>query len=201
MTHLYLIRHGRSTWNAEGRIQGHADPPLDDMGRQQAQALAARLYTENLQMVYSSPLLRASQTAELICAAGQWPLRLDERLKERHTGDWTGLTGDEVDARLAAAPDYDWRVLGPPGGESTLALMARAAEVFAEIVAAHPGQKVAVVSHGGLLDAYLRHALGIAHDRPVHFRFGNTALARLVLKDGHVRLLSLGDERHVETLT
>ena len=78
--------------------------------------------------------------------------------------------------------------------------MVRAAEVFAEIVAAYPEQRVAVVSHGGTLSAYLRHALGIAHDRPVHFRFGNTGLARLALKDGQVRLLSLGDERHIEGL-
>jgi len=200
MTHLYLIRHGRSLWNAEGRIQGQADPPLDDLGRKQAHALAARLCSENLQMVYSSPLLRARETAEILCAAGGWPLKLDGRLKERHTGEWTGLSGSEVDARKAANPAYDWRGLGPPGGESPAALTARVAAGVDEIVAAHPEQKVAVVSHGGALNAYLRHVLGIAPDYPVHFRFGNAGWARLSLKDGHVRLLSLGDERHVEGL-
>jgi probable phosphoglycerate mutase len=200
VTLLYLVRHGRSTWNAEGRIQGHADPPLDDLGRRQAQALAARLQTENIHAVYSSPLLRASQTAEILCAVHGWPLWLDPRLMERYTGEWTGLMGSEVDEWMAANPGYDFRVLGPPGGESTAALMARAAEVFAEIVAAHPGQRVAVVSHGGTLGAYLRHMLGIAAEQPVHFRFGNTGLARLSLRDGQVRLLSLGDERHAERL-
>ncbi len=200
MTHLYLIRHGRSLWNAEGRIQGQADSPLDDLGRKQAHALAARLRFESIQVVYSSPLLRARETAEILCAARGWPLKVDGRLMERHAGDWTGLSGSEVEACKAADPAYNWRVLGPPGGESAAALTARLAEVVGEIVSAHADQKVAVVGHGGALNAYLRHALGIAPDYPVHFRFGNAGWARLALKDGHVRLLALGDERHVEGL-
>src|SRR6188768_2423955 len=96
MTHLYLIRHGRTTWNDEGRMQGWADPPLDGVGRQQAQALAARLVGA----------------------------RFDARLRERNIGDWTGLTFEEARARDPQRFEADWRRMGPPGGENQADLAA-----------------------------------------------------------------------------
>ena len=197
MTLLYLIRHGRSTWNAEGRIQGQADPPLDEAGRRQARALAAHLQGMPVHAFYSSPLARASETAEIVAAPHQLSVGFDERLMERHFGEWTGLTGAELETRIEAEPKRDWRMVGPPGGESRADLTARAAAVFAEIVAAYPVHTVAVVSHGGLLGAALNHLLGIPLHRPVSFHFENTSVARLRVNDRGVRLLAVGDDRHL----
>ncbi|MBI3242184.1 MAG: histidine phosphatase family protein [Chloroflexi bacterium] len=200
MTLLYLIRHARSTWNAAGRMQGQADPPLDEAGRAQAQALAERLKDETFHAVYSSPLARARETAEILIAsrAVQPPLVFDDRLMERHLGEWTGLTGDEARDRFPENGGRDWRVDGPPGGESQAELTGRAAEVVGSILAVHPDQAVAIVSHGGTLNAYLAYLLGIPPEKPVGFRFSNCSLARLSVRGENVYLLSLGEESHLE---
>ncbi len=193
MTLLYLIRHARSAWNAEGRMQGQADPPLDELGREQARALAAHLQPETFHAIYSSPLARARETAELFAAPHGLPIRFDDRLMERRLGEWTGLTGDEVNERYPEHMAHDWRTDGPPGGENDAALIARAAAVLAEIMAAHPQETIAVVSHGGTLNAYLAHLLGVPMPRSVTFSFPNAALARLLVTPDGVRLLSLGE--------
>jgi broad specificity phosphatase PhoE len=84
MTRLFLVRHGQSTWNAQGRIQGWADPPLDETGHEQARRLALRLAAEEhgVSAIYSSPLLRARQTAEAVGLALELTVQTDDRLKE-----------------------------------------------------------------------------------------------------------------------
>ena len=192
MTLLYLIRHARSTWNAEGRMQGQADPPLDETGREQARALADHLQHETFRVIYSSPLIRARQTAEMISAPHGLPITFDDRLKERHLGEWTGLTGDEVNLRYPERADGNWRVAGPPGGENQDVLTARAAAVFADILAAHPDETLAVVSHGGLLTATMGHLLGVPRERHVIFSFPNAAVARVKVQANRTIVLSLG---------
>ena len=194
MTLLYLIRHGRSLWNAQNRMQGQADPPLDDTGREQARALAERLKGETFNAIYCSPLLRAKETAEIVFTAHGLPIQFDDCLMERHLGEWTGLTWEEIQARhLDRGGQADWRMVGPPGGEGQAALVARAAAVLDEILAAQPEGQVAVVSHGGLLSAGLTHLLGVPPDRPIGFSFANGAVARVSVKDGMVRVLGLDD--------
>jgi broad specificity phosphatase PhoE len=196
MTLLYLIRHARSTWNAEGRLQGQADPPLDETGHQQVRALVEFLTDEPFDAIYSSPLVRARLTAEALAAPRGLSVQFDARLMERHLGEWTGLKGDEARARIAAFTSGDWRVAGPPGGEGEAALMARAAAALADIIAAHPEGPVAVVSHGGTLRAYLLHLFGFSPEsQHVSFSFENTSFARLRVLDGHVRFLGLGENR------
>ncbi|MBP7692944.1 MAG: histidine phosphatase family protein [Anaerolineales bacterium] len=193
MTLLYLIRHARSTWNAEGRWQGHADPPLDPAGCEQAEALARQLRGEPLAAIYSSPLARARQTAEAVARVQGLPVRLDERLKERHVGAWSGLTEAEVRARYPEQFRPDWWVLGPPGGEGQAALQARTLAAWHEILAAHPEATVAIVSHGGSLNAGLAGLIGLPFGQPVSFRFGNATFARLTVHGERIHLLSLGD--------
>ena len=200
MTLLYLIRHARSTWNAEGRMQGQADLPLDGVGRQQAQALAARLQNETLHAIYSSPLARARETAEVVAALHGLPITFDDRLMERNLGRWTGLTGDEANEQFPERANSDWRVTGPPGGESHEALATRAVQAFDGIVAAHPDQAVAVISHGGTLSAYLVHLLGVQTNKHVAFRFDNTAIARVKVSDRSIYLLSVGDDQHLDDM-
>jgi len=205
MTYFYLIRHGRTAWNNEERLQGWADQPLDDIGLAQAAALAAWLDSVRFDALYSSPLLRARQTAETLAAPRGLAVIFDDRLRERNLGDWTGLTLDEARARAPERFNTDWRQAGAPGGEPQAALTARVAAVFEDMVAAHPAATVAVVSHGGALSALLAHLLGIPAQRAVSFSFHNTAIARLsVLPNGaggsQVRLISLGDDRHLERM-
>jgi broad specificity phosphatase PhoE len=203
VTHLYLIRHGRTAWNNDDRLQGWADEPLDAVGQEQAGALAARLQAVTFDAIFSSPLRRAHETAEALAGPHALRVRLDDRLRERNVGEWVGLTLDEARARSPARFDDDWRQAGAPGGEGQAALTARVAAALDEIVAAHPEATVAVVSHGGALSALVAHALGIPIGWPVSFSFHNTAIARLGIRtDRHgsrtVRLISLGDDRHLE---
>ncbi len=202
MTHLYLIRHGRTAWNNEDRLQGWADEPLDLVGHAQARALAASLHAVTFEAIYTSPLQRARETAETLAQPHGLPLTLDDRLRERNVGEWTGLTLDDARARWPDRFDGDWRIQGAPGGEAQAALTARVAAAFEDIVAVHPAGTVAVVSHGGALSAVLAHFLGIPPSRVVSFSFHNSAIARLSVKlDGDggriVRLISLGDDRHL----
>jgi broad specificity phosphatase PhoE len=204
MTFLYLIRHARTAWNNSLRMQGWHDEPLDDAGRAQAHALARRLSGERLSALYSSPLARARETAEIVAQAHGLAVRCDDRLRERNLGEWTGLTMEEAQARH---PELDlrddWRSHGPPGGENQATLAARVAEVMESVLQEHPLGAVAVVSHGGALSAYLAHLLGIPPERPVSFAFPNTGLARVSVRparngDGRdVRVLGLADDRHL----
>ena len=205
MTLLYLIRHGRTEWNDLGRMQGWADPALDALGRQQAQALARRLYSESFAAFYSSPLVRARATAEAVAAGHHMRVLLDDRLRERNLGAWTGLTFEQARQRDPRLAEGDWRLEGPPGGENQADLMARVAAVIDEIAARHPEGTVAVFSHGGALSAYLEHLLGIPAERSVSFSFHNTAMARVSLRLGHghgyhVRVLAIGDDHHLNGL-
>lgn len=196
MTLLYLIRHARSTWNAQGRWQGQADPPLDDLGREQAQVLARFLRSQPFAVIYSSPQSRARATAEAVAHEQNLTVTLDDRLRERHVGEWAGLSGEEVRVRYPQS-QHNWWVDGAPGGESQVQLMARASAVYQAVVNAHPNTTLAVVSHGGTLNAVLYHALGIDPHRSIAFRFGNTAIARLMIHGDNVRVLTLGDEHHL----
>src|SRR5580765_6857553 len=100
MATLVLVRHAESTWNAEGRWQGHADPPLSDAGRAQAEALAEDLAGERFDAVYTSDLARAAQTAEIIARRFGLPAVSDPALREVDVGSWSGLTREEVAARF-----------------------------------------------------------------------------------------------------
>lgn len=200
MTGLVLIRHARSAWNAEGRWQGHADPPLDDFGLRQAEALADYLRGEALAAVYSSPLRRALQTAEPVARAHGLTVRLDDRLKERDVGVWSGLTEAEVRERYPEHFKPDWWLHGPPGGEGQAALITRTAAALDDVLAAHPEASVAVVSHGGSLNAGLAHLLGLPFGRPVSFRFTNTSFARVAVQAGRVHVLSIGETPHLPGL-
>lgn len=201
MTYLYLIRHARSTWNAQGRMQGHADPPLDELGLRQAEALAERFDRLKVDALYSSPLQRARSTAEAVGQRKNLAVQFDDRLKELHMGDWTGLTGDEANERYPGRGfGSNWRLQGPPGGESYPQLMTRAASAMDALVAAQPNKYVAVVTHGGLLNAYLFYLLNLPADNPIHFHSENTAVTHVRIEQGQIHILRFGDDRHLEGL-
>lgn len=159
MSRILLVRHGQSTWNADGRWQGRADPPLSPLGARQAASAIASEHARRVGHVWSSPLVRARHTAEVLAAAVGLEVRIDDRLMERDAGDWTGLTRDEIESGwpgFLAARDR------PAGFEADDEIASRALEVLHEIAAAAAGTAVLVVSHGGLIRVVERHLGGDA---------------------------------------
>jgi len=143
---VLLLRHGESTWNAERRWQGQADPPLSDAGIRQARVAAAALGA--VSAIWSSDLERARHTAELL-AGGAGRARLDARLRERDVGAWAGLTRDAIDDRY---PGWLHEERRPDGWEHDDALRRRALPALRDAVASSPpGAVVIAVTHGGLI--------------------------------------------------
>ena len=162
-TRLFLVRHGSTTLSAEDRFAGATNPPLSGEGRAQASRLAQRLARASLAAVYASNLGRALETARIL--AGPHSLDVHERpeLREISHGRWEGLTRAEVEARFpeeAAGWDADPYTFAPAGGESGLAVTARALPALLDIVRAHAGQKVLVVSHKATIRLLLSSLLG-----------------------------------------
>lgn len=150
MTRIILIRHGETDWNAENRYQGQMDPSLNERGIAQARGLAEGLRGLGIQVLYSSPLRRALQTAQIIAQALGIPLHTDPRLKEIRQGEWEGLLRSEIAARY---PELFRRWLAepwvatPPGGESLAQVRDRVLAAVAEIASRHQGERVGVVTH------------------------------------------------------
>ena len=149
---LLLIRHAQSTWNAEGRWQGWADPPLSAEGVRQAAAAAARLGGLGLERVVSSDLARAQRTAEVLAGGlGLGHVEADAGWRERNVGEWSGLTRVEIEARWPGQllAWREGRLERPPGGEAQAELEAR---VRAGLERAAGGSGVSlVVTHGGVI--------------------------------------------------
>jgi broad specificity phosphatase PhoE len=184
MTHtITLLRHGLSVANESGVVQGQLDYPLSDVGKAQAADLAEYWSSQGrrFDVIVSSPLLRARQTAEIVGARLSVPIEFDPRLMERHMGEAQGLPGDEFDrlrkndARPSPyEPMFD-------SGESYWDLHRRAGDALQDMVRRQPGEYL-VVSHGALLNALLRGLLGVApygKTRSARFVFENTGFARV----------------------
>jgi broad specificity phosphatase PhoE len=195
MTRLLLVRHGRSVWNAAGRIQGQIDIPLDETGLQQAGQIAERLTAESIAAIYSSPLQRAQQTAEAIAAKLDRPVQLDARLMEYHFGVISGLTWDGV---VENHPEFASRWLEDPWAvaveesEGRVNFAERVTAAMQDIVARHPDEQVAVVAHGGTFGVYLSAMLGLDLNRRHPFHFGNTSLSLIEISNGtfHIHYLN-----------
>ncbi len=164
MTTILLARHGETDWNRENRFQGHANPPLNETGRAQAAELAAALAAEPLAAVYSSPLRRAFETAQILAAPhGLKPVPVDA-LREVDVGSWEGLTRAEIEERFpeqfARWLDYE---AGWEDGESYEEMSRRVIAGLLDLAAAHEGERILAVSHGGPVRAAYALADGITH--------------------------------------
>jgi len=195
---LYCVRHGESTYNSLGRIQGQADVPLSDLGLRQSEALAAALAEFPIEALYASPLRRAMQTAEPVAGALNLEVRTDRRLAEIHAGVFQDKLRSEL-PDLYPEQVARWRSGDPdfaiPGGESRRDLMRRGREVF-EAIRRSGHRHVAVVSHGGLLSAAIKDLLEIPAGRHP-FKLHNGSISQLYLGDGQMKLLSLNDVSHL----
>jgi probable phosphoglycerate mutase len=192
VTTILLARHGETDWNREGRFQGHADPPLNETGCAQAAELAAELEGVELAAVYSSPLRRAVETAAVVAAEhGLEPVAVDA-LREVDVGSWQGLIRAEIEARFpeqfARWLDYDQ---GWEDGESYEEMGRRAVAVLLELAAAHEGERILAVTHGGPIRAAFAFADGTSHADARRFgpRIGNVFLAEFAVEGGALRRL------------
>ncbi len=162
-TRIFLIRHGATVLTAEDRFAGATDVPLSDEGREQVRRLALRLSGESIAAVYASPLGRTVETASILAAPHPLEVQTRDGLREISHGHWEQMTRREVEA---AYPDEaaDWEkdpyTFAPLGGESGLAVTARALPVLIEIVRAHPGANVIVASHKATIRLLLSSLLG-----------------------------------------
>jgi broad specificity phosphatase PhoE len=162
-TRLYLVRHGATQLTAEDRFSGAAGVDLSDEGREQARHLAERLAGVDLAAVYSSPLSRTTETAAIVAAPHGLAVRARDGLREISHGRWEGLTRRDVEARFPeeyAAWEADPFTFAPEGGESGVAVLARALPVLREIVVGHAGGNAVVVSHKATLRLLLSSLLG-----------------------------------------
>ena len=197
-TILLLIRHGRTAYNAAKRWQGHLDVPLDDVGQEQAQALAARLADWPGTAVYSSDLLRARMTAVPLAAAWNVTPTFQADWRERHVGVFEGRSAEELQAEY---PDVFAKmrqgIIDIPGGERHDDLQKRVAAAYQRLLARHQDEMVAIVSHGGTLNALVSHVLDIPHQYGRLSFHGNTGLTILRVSHGIPRLTMLNDTRHL----
>jgi probable phosphoglycerate mutase len=150
---MLLVRHGQSEWNADGRWQGQADPPLSELGLRQAADAARAIGT--VDAIVASPLERAQRTAEIIASAlGMEPVLIIDGLMERSAGEWEGLTRAQIDERY---PSYLADGRRPPGWESDDELLARVLGALDAVHHVCPGGEVVAVTHGGVIMNLERH--------------------------------------------
>lgn len=164
---LLLVRHGQSTWNATGRWQGWADPPLSELGEAQAAEAAASLTGMGITAVASSDLVRARRTADILAQAlAVEVVRVDPALREYDVGDWCGLTRPEIEARWPGLL-ADWhtgRLTATPGGETRKAFVERIMAAVTRLTDCPDlGDRAVVVTHGGVIKA-LQRSLGVEFD-------------------------------------
>jgi len=207
-TRLYLIRHGQSAGNAEGRFGGHGTTPLSDLGRGQAEKTAKILAKEGINVIYTSDLLRAVQTAEPLAKLLGIRIHKSEAFRERHVGVLEGLTFDE--SKQAFPKDYYALVNRKvhhviTEGESYRQLLRRSTAKLNDILRAHPGERIAIFSHTGAICFLILHLLGAIHRGTKQTPWivtSNCGINRFELRGrSNVRVVALNDTRHLVSPT
>jgi broad specificity phosphatase PhoE len=197
---LILVRHGESVGNFENRLQGQHDYELTDLGRRQAECVADRLFGLGTTALYTSHLVRAHETALAIGARlGVEPV-IHEDVSEYHFGEVSGQTYAEIRERFGAIANPSERVY--PGEEGREAFWNRVTGALWGIAADHPGETVAVVSHGGPIALFCQAVLGLPYRRPMPFAIDNCSLNVFDVSvsdsgDRHALLLNLNDVCHL----
>ena len=201
VTRIILIRHGETDWNTQTRIQGHIDIALNRRGRWQAQRLGAALADEGLAAVYSSDLQRARETAQAVADASGLSVQVSPTLRERAFGSFEGHTFAEIEARWPEQA-MRWRrrdpSFGPPGGETLQAFFERSVQAVHDLAAAHHGQAVAMVAHGGVLDCLYRAATGQSLGAARTWAMANAGINRLLRAGDVLTLVGWADVSHLD---
>ena len=200
-TRIIAIRHGETTWNVDARIQGHLDVPLNDTGRRQAALLAQALADEPIAAIYASDLSRAWETAQCLARALEVDVTSEKGLRERCFGDFEGKTFAEIEVLLPEQA-MRWRKrdpeFAPSGGESLLNLRGRVIEAAERLAADHPGELIALVGHGGVMDVLYREATRLDLQAPRTWALGNAAINRLLWSPQGFSLVGWADTQHLD---
>lgn len=207
VTHLYLVRHGQSAGNAEGRFGGHGTTPLSELGKKQVQLTAEALTKERIQVIYSSDLLRAVESAEPLAKLLKLKIHTSPAFRERHVGVLEGLTFDESKQHHPA--DYYALVNRSvdhviSGGESYRHLLRRITSKLQNILREHQGQRIAIYTHTGAICYLTLYLLGAIHRGTKNTPWivtSNCGISRFEIRGRrNVRVVALNDTRHlVET--
>lgn len=203
MTIVYLIRHCEATGNIDGTFQGWTDNSITERGKQQLKALEQRFAAISLDAVYTSDLQRAYLTGCAVKGAHEIPILTCQNLREIHGGKWEGLTWEQIGQRYAEEL-YTWRHVPEqhqcPGGESFAQVRERMSDAVLNIVKNHPGQSVAIASHGAALRCYLSALQGYPLDRLYEsgVLMDNTAVSKVQFhSDGSHHICYLADNSHL----
>lgn len=191
MTELCLVRHGETLWNREARLQGSKDIPLSDIGIQQVKMAAERLSKEAWDLIYSSDLSRAKNTAEHLNEQLKIPHYLEPGLRERNYGMLEGMTRDEIDARYPGLLSHTSEST-VEGLESYEALSQRVKETVEAIARSHHGKRILIVTHGGTINAFLHAISGSRAER-----IGNTAITRVLYDNSNWIVNCVNDYSHL----
>jgi probable phosphoglycerate mutase len=163
VTRVFMVRHGATVSSAEDRFAGATDVALSDEGREQTRRLADRLSHEKIMAVYASPLGRTVETAQILAAPHHLEIQIRDGLREINHGRWEQMTRREVEEKFpeeAAEWEKDPYTFAPQGGESGLAVTARALPVLIDLVRHHPGENFLLVSHKATIRLLLSSLLG-----------------------------------------
>ncbi|MGJ7483687.1 histidine phosphatase family protein [Variovorax sp. LT2P21] len=206
-TEFILIRHGETDWNRELRFQGHVDIPLNDTGHEQARRLGLRLAGEAVDQVFSSDLMRAQQTATPAAQQLALPIVTQAALREQHFGVVEGMKAEEI-RELHPRAWEQWLEFredhAMPEGESPLQFHARILAAFGALATAHAGQRLLVVTHGGVLDMVWRTARGLGLNGPRQSDIPNAGINRIRIADAanpsQIEVLDWADARHLADL-
>jgi probable phosphoglycerate mutase len=203
MLEMLLIRHGETDWNRELRFQGQVDVPLNATGHEQALRLGMRLASEAVHRLYSSDLVRTVQTASPAAERLALPGMADRALREQAFGVIDGMSVPDIQrdhpdiwARwLDFDPDY-----APPGGETQRQFHDRVMGAMARLAHAHGGERLVIVTHGGVLDILYRVATGLALGGPRQCEIPNAGINRLRTDGRRVDIVSWGEVDHLDDL-
>ena len=201
LTRIVAIRHGETAWNVDTRIQGQLDIPLNDTGRWQARRLGQAVAEEGIAAIYASDLLRAYDTARAVADSTGCEIVTEVGLRERHFGEFEGHTWKEIEKRWPEGSER-WRRrdldFAPAGGESLREFYERSVATATRLASAHPGQTIAFVAHGGVMDCLYRVASRIDLQAPRSWQLGNASINRLLYTPQGFTLVGWSDTFHLD---
>jgi broad specificity phosphatase PhoE len=203
ITNLYITRHGQTEWNVQGRLQGHLDSSLTELGITQAEQLANSLADVGFNVIYSSPSLRTVRTAEIIRGQRPIEIKVDDKLREINMGSWEGMELSEVKLQFPHEHEAFWNTpelyVPSNGGETFQDVYERVVPCIEKIIADNESKTIMIVTHTVTLKCIMsyfenRHLKQLWNPPFVH----PTSLSHVVIDDGKVTIKKYGDMAHID---